>query len=783
MLHKWQRGWGVDELSKVTLTSDVRIKKRLNKSRAIRIFAVVFVVAFVVALCLFIVPSAKSYHLHKQIFTTARVTATAASLASLIALLTFIATQRRTYREARQRRKEDPKRAVLSANLQGYNPENGCPIISAVSKPLSFGISPALVKGRDSRMDRVYVPRDIDDELDAALKNSAFVLLVGESKSGKSRSAYEGVRRCFPERALVLPARPSSLEALTSAGIDFSSSVIWLDDLERYLVPEGLDDYVLSKLMTTPEVTIVATMRSRIHAQYMPEGSKNPPEWRPLQTANHVRLQRLLTKAEIVRASAILGNPNLKLYFERYGLAEYLSAAPDLRNRFEDARESKPAGWAIVRAVIELARCGLPVIGSEPVNALAMHYMSDFAASTGTLEEAWNWAQEAIYGASALLSKQEKGFRPFDYLVDYVEKESESIPDAAWESALAEATAGQLLSVGFSAQNHKRFDVAEGAFQRVAASEDERVAAEGNFALALLRLALGDPAKAIRFLQKSRKSGFAPASDVLAQLAIRRHKIRQAEVYYREVFEAIPPHGAHELGDIAAQRGRRDEARDWYERGAAAGSGPCAAHIGDMEIDEGNFAKAEEAYRTAMKQGVSNSADPLADALVQQGKWEEAIELLTLRAEAGVENAASHLAYHLEMEGNLKEAERWNRISAERGEMHGNGNVGLMLAKRGRRKRKEAISWLNLGHEERDYRVSTTLARLLESRGDFAKAMQVLESAVRGGWHDAENDLAILLMARGPRRRLSNCFWVAREVTIHVACSFSRFWRILSPQE
>ena len=36
-----------------------------------------------------------------------------------------------------------------------------------------------------------YVARDTDDELDRALRERPFVLVVGDPKAGKSRTAYE----------------------------------------------------------------------------------------------------------------------------------------------------------------------------------------------------------------------------------------------------------------------------------------------------------------------------------------------------------------------------------------------------------------------------------------------------------------------------------------------------------------------------------------------------------------------------------------------------------------
>jgi uncharacterized protein len=738
-------------MKKTSQKSDLHVEKKSNTSKiVIGVLFALFLSTCIVALWTFVIPSAKTYLMRKGTFTAVHVSSTAAALSSLVALLGFIAMRHRNQKESSQKDKDgvDKKIKILSANLVLFNPEKGCPAVGEVAELSTIGISRAFTES-DTNLpaDRVYISRDMDQELDTALKTSAYVLLVGESKSGKSRTAYEGVRRVFPNRSLVVPATPTSLETLISERLDLSQSVIWLDDLERYLVPQGMNDSVLNKLIAMPEVTIVATMQSRIHARYLPKRSTKPSEWRPLQSATHVRLNRVLTHSERVRASRTMDNAALEQYLGKYGLGEYLSAAPDLLNRFEDSRESLPSAWALVSAAIDLGRCGLDVMAAEAISNLAVHYLSAMGSDSSGLQYAWKWAQETIYGASALISKFEDGYRPFDYLVEYFDEKSEPIMKESWESALAVASESQLLSVANCAQSYREYHIAERALLRLSSTEDKNQAALGNFALGLLKLNLKRVSEATSWLQKSRKYGFPLASMVLGDLARRRRKTRQAETYYREAFESAPPLGAHELGDIAAQGGHRNDARDWYQRGARLGDGPCAAHMGYMELKEKNFVEAERSYRVAMERGVPNAIHGLADALVGQEKQEEAAALLILEAEGGTKNAAAHAAHHLVLSGDLIAAERWNRIAVERGEADAKRNLGIVLLRRG--KRKEALSWLRMAYDEGDNGAAMSLANLLKSKGNFEEAERVLETAATAGRQDAEHDLGVLLMAGG----------------------------------
>jgi cellulose synthase operon protein C len=50
-----------------------------------------------------------------------------------------------------------------------------------------------------------YVPRPEDRDIEDAIRSRPFVVVVGPSKAGKSRTAFEAVRRAFPLRHLIAP--------------------------------------------------------------------------------------------------------------------------------------------------------------------------------------------------------------------------------------------------------------------------------------------------------------------------------------------------------------------------------------------------------------------------------------------------------------------------------------------------------------------------------------------------------------------------------------------------
>jgi hypothetical protein len=136
---------------------------------------------------------------------------------------------------------------------------------------LQLRVAPAIDTHRTDGMDLPpYVPRDVDDELARAITCGGLVLLHGRAAVGKSRTAAEVLRRLWPERTIVVPVNGCALRELIESGHDIGNAVVWLDDLERFLTPDGLDLGLLQRLCTAEphRVAIVATIRDNELAGY-----------------------------------------------------------------------------------------------------------------------------------------------------------------------------------------------------------------------------------------------------------------------------------------------------------------------------------------------------------------------------------------------------------------------------------------------------------------------------------------------------------------------------------
>ncbi|MFF2445418.1 hypothetical protein, partial [Priestia megaterium] len=101
-----------------------------------------------------------------------------------------------------------------------------------------------------------YVERQIDKELRIRInsipRTGEAVLIVGDSTAGKTRAAFEALRECFGDHRVFAPFDgPDLVSALPALVESKDSCVLWLDNLERHIGPDGLTPQVLGLLRRT----------------------------------------------------------------------------------------------------------------------------------------------------------------------------------------------------------------------------------------------------------------------------------------------------------------------------------------------------------------------------------------------------------------------------------------------------------------------------------------------------------------------------------------------------
>ncbi len=169
---------------------------------------------------------------------------------------------------ARQKKGE-----TIGSQTADHGVVNGLlPQVCEITDPLLLGVHPSVaVSGDpDSRVPSC-VARDVDADLRSALWYGGLVLVIGDSAAGKTRSAYEAIQTELPGYRLLLPRRAESLRALARAGYKFpDETVVWVNDLERYLGGDGLDRLLLQRILGTGRhVVILATLRRAIYGAYL----------------------------------------------------------------------------------------------------------------------------------------------------------------------------------------------------------------------------------------------------------------------------------------------------------------------------------------------------------------------------------------------------------------------------------------------------------------------------------------------------------------------------------
>lgn len=338
--------------------------------------------------------------------------------------------------------------------------------------------------------------------------------------------------------------------------------VLWLDDLDRFLLPGSLDQGLLSALLDQ-QVVVMATMRSEVYGNYSERALRGTEPGvasarrlgsRVLNLIEPVALDRQWSEAEMSRLREHLADPNPDVrlvdaarHHGIHGIAEYLAAGPKLLEEFLTARHQPsgyPRGATVVQAAIDLARAGISTpLPAETLLALSPCYLNAGDASrlrAESLERALEWATEIQYGVTGMLVATETAgaWRPFDYLVDATASavEAADIPDEVWEAAVTHANGGsELLPVGRSAFRFGRLALAERCFSPLAARGDHA--------------AMHD----LGFVQRERRPEHTWSS------------------WYQTVSETGTPLQARALGALHETEGRWDEAAACYERAAAQG--------------------------------------------------------------------------------------------------------------------------------------------------------------------------------------------------------------------
>lgn len=396
-------------------------------------------------------------------------------------------------------------RTALPDQVLGGRPHK----VRELPDPVLLGVHPA---ARDERGQvPAYVTRDVDDRVDDAVRAGGFVLLTGESTAGKTRVAYESVRRVLPDHHFVAPASRDAVRTVVETVVDTRRCVVWLDDVERFFGAHGLTVPSLDRMLAADAV-VLGTIRvgelDRFGARHEAE-SDDRDGWRAarevLRRAVEIPLPRRWSAPELDRASRSADRRvrSALRMTDTFGLAELLADGPELARDWQNAWRpgGHPRGASLVAAAVDCRRAGL----SDPVPVellaeLAEHYLDPrggAALRPEPVDDAVRWATKPARGASSLLiPASEERVLAFDYLIDLA---TDPVPVPVWLGIVGWCTPEQALGVGLTARRVSRFEAAEAAFEKAAAEDLPGAKA----AQAELIGSGGEPERAIAYLTEA----------------------------------------------------------------------------------------------------------------------------------------------------------------------------------------------------------------------------------------------------------------------------------------
>ncbi|MGN9756665.1 hypothetical protein [Streptomyces sp. SD31] len=549
-----------------------------------------------------------------------------------------------------------------------------------------------------------YVPRDCDEELRAQIAGNSLVLILGEPCVGKSYTAWHGVRSLEGHR-LYAPDPGEDLRPLaaTLQG-NPGKYVIWLDELTGHLGTGGLDLRLLGRLNDLGAV-VLATMSPD---GYYRRRAGTAPGDRVVAAARTVELGREWSEAELARLAALDDRRAYPAYMwsGREGVATYFAVGHHLFDEWRrvGTQLEHPRGQLLVRAAIDLARCG--VTGAVPAELLRRVQELYRAEDRESFEDALAWATAPMFGVSGLLVAGEADgtWRAYGALVSEALRSGgdlEPVPDEVWWTLL-DAAREPDAPLDFPAV----LDAARTALH------DRVEAGDAAVALGFARRTEGDERE--EWLRRAADAGDAWAAVELAEILRGRGEEGGALPYLERAAAAGSAKAAARLGSLL-----RERAEHWLRAAASAGEGDAAHELGDMLVGLGREEEALRWYRKAAAAGRREVAGSLGVLLYHWGRQEDAEAWLRYATAWGDARAANNLGLLLED----REGADWvslYRQAAEGGDASGAVNLGVELEELGQE--KEALSWYLAGHARGATEVESYIAELLEKRGKATEA-------------------------------------------------------------
>lgn len=663
--------------------------------------------------------------------------------------------------------------------------------VSDVDPVSDLEVHPALQQGgsTDDSLPE-YVPREHDQRLsheaEAAQESSRMVVLVGDSSTGKTRALWESVK-CLPASWRVW--RPADRTALL-AGLEqqrsLAHTVLWLNELQRYLLPhnqpdpEGRAAALLTTLLTDPSrgpVLVLGTLWHQPHTTLTRQPDGFEPD--PHQQARALLNGRSLTVPDTFSGEALTALKGLARHDARLDealrcggqrITQYLAGARELVRLYNDA---PPEARAVLDAAADARRLGA---GEDLPHAFlyeaAAGYLDPghWAAQTDAWRASWfaralAYTSQPCRGIPGPLTAKVAApgqlavtdvYRLADYLHQHTSRVRwrSPLPAGFWNAAADHLTSpSALAALARAAESRLRLRHAYRLYEAAVSAGE----AEAWWKLIWQQVLRGDFARAESLAHQMAGAGHFEGLRGLVRLLNQQQNEQEAERLLQAAADAGDTVSLAGLGLNHMEAGRWDEA----ERLVRQSGEPWAL----LQLAEGatDRATAERLLRAAADAGEPEALQTLSKLREVAGDAEGAERLALEAVEAGEAAAAWQLALHREGAGKWEAARKF----ALRAAASGHPDVAHQLAVarvqagdvKGASELYEAAA--DAGHTDS----LISLAGLRERAGGVDEAAQLYQAAVDAGHPEVIGWLARLRDQAGHREEAERLCWIAVEAS------------------
>lgn len=529
----------------------------------------------------------------------------------------------------------------------------------------------------------VYVPRDYDRKLREALdpENAAnrLVVLVGNSTTGKTRSAAEMVRCRMGDWELFAPSDTPALLQWIERSVR-SQTLLWLNELRDFLAGgNALAAAALQRLLASEHrIMAIGTLWPDDWQGYA-DPEKSPPAVHSLlHRALRVDVPPELSAAEWHRASEqhTLGFA-VKACAKTRRLAQFLAATPDLLRRYADA---DPYSRAVLTAAMDARRLGYsaplssPLLERGAIGYLTDQHRADPPDDWYTRTLLYTTAQ--VKGAVAPLTplRTVPGIGPADsfQLADSLEEYSRFtrsqavVPREVWDALVTTAAdPDDLERLGLAAQTR--------CYYRYVHLFCGPAAAHGRgLARYLVTRNLEDQGRAEEAYALNAAAAMAGDIEAMAMCARdrdRRGMIDDAkEVWLRAAEDGVPA-AQSGLAELLARNGENEGAEEWWRKAASAGHTSAMTALAEALESRGWHDEAKKWWSRAAGNGDWKASHRLSRSLEESGQPDKAADIWRSRAILNDAEAMCELARILESTGELESAKEWWQRAIDAG-MH-----------------------------------------------------------------------------------------------------------------